>query len=134
MSDHGTSQMKQFLTVFILLAFVHSTLGCYSSHRFLVDDRQQIKEPQRIYRIKTTDGQYVSFESDSLGYAVLNDTTLQRYLSNGVTETIPLSTVQVLYTQGPDPKRTGIAILLGFGVIASIYVAIVSGLRAGSWH
>ena len=126
--------MKQIISISILIAFTSGTFGCSSSHSFLVSQKQQIKEPQKVYRIQTTDGNIVDFESDSLGYAVLSDTTLQRLLPNGTAKTIPLSTVKVLYTKGYDPNRTGIAILMGVGLEGLIVWSMVHGLNSASWN
>jgi len=126
--------MKQLVTICVLVAFTFATFGCYSSHRVLVDERQQIKEPQRIYKIQTTEGRIINFESDPKAYAILSDTTVQIYLGSDSTEVIPISSVQMLYTKGPDPKRTGIAILLGVGVTALIVASLAHGIHVGSWH
>jgi hypothetical protein len=79
------------------------------------------------------DDRMISFETDSLGYAVLGDTTLQRFPGNGRIETIPLSEVRTLYTKGPDQTRTVIGMAMGVGLLVLIAGSITHGLRSGSW-
>ncbi len=119
--------------MFVLAAFASATIGCSSTHQFLVQDRQQIQDPRRVYKIQTVDNKIISFESDSLGYAILRDTTLERSVGYGSVENIPLSTVKVLYARGPDQTRSVIAIALGVGVIVLIITSIDHGLHSGSW-
>jgi hypothetical protein len=120
------SLIKPLVSLIVLMAFTCATVGCSSTRSFLVEQRQQIKEPHKIYSILTTNDKVIDFESDSLGNAVLNDTTLTRFLSNDSTETISLSTVKVLYTNEPDPKRTGIAILVGAGFATLIISSLLT--------
>jgi hypothetical protein len=125
--------MRAFITTCIVAVFASAATGCHSSREFLVQDRDQIEERQRIYEIRTIDGRVVNFESDSLGYALLRDSTLERFPGNGVTDTIPLSTVSLLRTNRPEPTRTLIAVLIGTGVGALLVGSWIHGWHSGSW-
>jgi hypothetical protein len=108
-------------------------IGCHSTHEYLVDDWQQIKEPQRVYEIQTVDDSVINFQSDSLGYAVLRETTLERFQGNGSVDTIALSSVKIFRTTKPEPTRTLIGVLLATGVVGLMVASWAHGLRSGSW-
>jgi hypothetical protein len=118
--------MNRFPTLCVLLAFACSTLSCYSFHRVRVEERQQIKPPQRIYKIQTTGGNVISFASDSLGYAILTDSTLLRHVAGDSIEVIPLSTVKILHTKGYDSQRTTYVIVLSVTVAVLLSIALAN--------
>ncbi|MBM2846291.1 MAG: hypothetical protein HW407_1603, partial [Bacteroidetes bacterium] len=40
-------------------------------------------ESQKIYKVETLDGRVIRFDSDPLGYAVMRDTTIERFMKDG---------------------------------------------------
>ena len=127
-----TSPVKRLIAICVLVAFTNAATGCHSSHCFLADERQEIQEAQSVYKIVTTNGRIFDFDRNPFGYATLRDTTVQVYLGNDSTEVIPLSSVETICTRGPDPKRTGIAVLLGVGVAALIAASFARAFSVGS--
>ncbi len=107
--------------------------GCRSSHEFMADDTPQIRPPQRIVEIQTIDGDVINFESDSLGYAILRDTVIERFPGHGVRDTIALSSVRVIRTNGPEPTRTFIAVLLVAGGVILVTASWIHGMHSGVW-
>ncbi len=108
-------------------------MGCRSSHEFLADNAHQIKPPQRIYEIQTVDGDLINFESDSLGYAILRDTVIERVPRHGARDTIALSSVRVIRTNGPEPTRTFIAVLLVSGGVILLMASWIHSMHSGVW-
>ena len=48
-------------------------IGCFTLRSYTVEQRDQIKDSQRIYKLKTIDGEIVRFDSVRGGFAVLRD-------------------------------------------------------------
>ena len=107
-------------------------MGCYSTHRFLVTEKQQIKESQKISGVETLDGRVLEFDSDPLGYAVMRDTTIDRFKEDGLIESIPLSSVRIIHTTQHDPAATVLGDALGAGAAVFLVLAAFGhGMPAG---
>ena len=126
--------MRRVLGILTLLAFTLTAIGCHSTKQFLVTERQRIKESQKIYKVETLDGRVIRFDSDPLGYAVMRDTTIERFMKDGSVEAIPLSSVTLIHTMQSDPAATIIGVALAIGGAAFLLIAAIGhGLGSGSW-
>jgi hypothetical protein len=113
--------MRQLLTVLTLSSFIFATFGCQSTKEFLVSERNQIKPSQKIYAVGTLDGKVMWFDSDTLGYAVLRDSTIEGFMKDSLKVVIPLSTVRLIHTKeislAPIKPTTVILVVVIVGVI-----------------
>jgi hypothetical protein len=117
----NNSGVRACITILTLCTFTLMTFGCQSSKQILASESGKIKEPQKIYKIETLDGRTINFEDDPLGYAMLRSTSIERFMKDGSIETIPLSSVKLIYTKQVDPINTVLWVVIGIaGVVLFI--------------
>ncbi len=108
-----------------------STIGCYSTRNFVTEERDKIKDFQKIYKIEMLDGRVIRFDSDPLGYAMLRDTTIERHSADGSIQLIPLAEIKTIHTKQFDWIATSFFVALGAGAAVLLYLLRYSGLKVG---
>ncbi len=66
--------------------------GCYDETTIA-----HLEPNQKVTKVITTDGKELDFSDDELGYALVKENTLVRFLNNGSFEEIPLSNIKTAY-------------------------------------
>ncbi len=115
---------KFLLSVLIVIAFS----GCSSYRAVTAAEAKSVPAEQQIYKIETTNGQVVDFESDPLGHALLKSGGIERLLPDGTVTTIPLNTVKTIYTKETNFLSTTGGIILLSAVVAVVVVFALGGL------
>jgi hypothetical protein len=131
---YGEFIVRQLLTVLTLSSFIFTTFGCQSTKEFLVSERNQIKPSQKIYAVGTLDGKVMWFDSDTLGYAILRDTTIEGFMKDSLKVVIPLSTVRLIHTKEIDTGKAVVWIVLGIGVVTLIVLLSIPDFNGNSFQ
>ena len=118
--------MKIFLGRLLLTVLILAQAGCASYNSVSVEDRHEISEAQKIYKIETTSGEFIDFDSDPLGYAIIQPDGIARFMEDGSIRIIPLSSVKTIFTKETNlASIAGSAILIG-AVVATVLVLLVA--------
>ena len=121
--------MKILPLRFLLAIFVLAEAGCAYYNSVSVEDRHKISDAEKIYKIETTSGEFIDFDSDPLGYAVMHPDGIARFMQDGSIRIIPFSSVKTIFTKEISVvSTTGSVILIGAVVAAVLVLLVAHGL------
>jgi hypothetical protein len=109
------------ILVLICLGFC----GCSSYRNVSIAERERLTPEERIYKIELTSGEFVEFEGDPLGFAMLKPGGIERLLADGAVVTIPVASVKRIYTKETTFLSTtgGIILISAVGAVL-LFVAL----------
>jgi len=84
--------VKYAFKYFVLNVFALFFLGCYSESIIV-----KLKPNQKVTKIILSDGRVVNLSDDELGYGLVKDDAVVRFLNDGSIEEIPISKINTAY-------------------------------------